>query len=119
MTQVTPAPNPPKAKSNKLIPVPLEEPIERGDQRIATVTIRKPQAGELRGLTLEDLMRSDVATVLELVPRISDPVLIDQEVAALDPVDLAQIGGVIRGFFMTKAERSMMDRMIAERAPKT
>lgn len=106
-----PAPAP--ATSPELVPVTLEEPIQRGDTTIDKITLRKPRSGELRGLTLQDLLTSDVTTIIKLVPRISDPILNDVEAGQIGPADIAQIGGVIRGFFLTAAERRAMDAMIA------
>lgn len=92
-------------------PIPLVEPIVRGETSIDTVVLRKPKSGELRGMTLQDLLTTDVGTIITLVPRISDPILTDIEARELDPSDLAQIGGVIRGFFLTPAERALIERM--------
>lgn len=99
--------------------VTLVEPIRRGEQVIEKITLRKPRAGQMRGLTLQDLIRSDVAAILKVIPRISDPVLTPHECDDLDPSDLTEIGGAIRGFFMTEGERKMFEAMIAEQQPKT
>ena len=113
--ETTPAP----AKRKAFETVDLMEPITRGEKTIDQLTLRKPKAGELRGLTLSDLIGLDIGTIIKVIPRISEPVLTDAEANDLDPADLTEIGGAIRGFFMTKAERAMMDRMLAEQQPKT
>lgn len=92
--------------------VTLEAPIVRGETQIATLTLRKPKAGELRKLSLKDILTSEIETILELLPRISDPMLTEAEIDNLEPGDLAQIGGVIRGFFLTAAERAAYQKMI-------
>lgn len=101
------------------VTVELAEPIRRGTTEIATITLRKPRSGELRGLSMQDLLTSDVTAILKLIPRISSPPLIQDEADALDPEDLAEVAGAIRGFFMTKAERVAIDRLIAEHQPTT
>jgi hypothetical protein len=111
-----PAGEAPKQDPKRFRVITLEEPIKRGDNSIHMITLRKPQAGELRGLTLEDLLKSNVDTILKLIPRISDPILIDKEVEGMDPADLTECGGAIRGFFMTKAQQVMIDRMIEEQS---
>jgi len=98
--------------------VTLAEPIKRGEQVIETINLRKPRAGQLRGISLQELINSDIATILKVVPRISDPVLTPVECENLDPADLAEIGGTIRSFFMSAAEREMMQAMIAEQRRK-
>lgn len=99
--------------------VELMEPLRRGDTQIDKLTVRKPKAGELRGLALSDVIGLDITALLKLVPRITEPPMTDDEAANLDPADLTEIGGAIRGFFMTRAERQLLDRMIAEQQPKT
>ncbi len=109
----------PPADTNRFETITLSEPITRGEQTIEKITLRKPRAGELRGLNLQQLISVDVGAILQLVPRISEPVLTADECANLDPADLTEIGGTVRGFFMTAAERRVLEAMIAEQQPKT
>lgn len=99
--------------------VTLSEPVQRGDTRIEKVLLRKPKGGALRGLNLQDLITCDIATLHTLIPRITNPPLTKPEAEDLDPADLAEIGGVIRGFFMTAAEKKMIETMIAEQQPRS
>lgn len=41
----------------------LETPIRRGDQVISSLTLRKPDAGTLRGIKLADLLQMDVGAL--------------------------------------------------------
>lgn len=84
-------------------PITLDTPIKRGDNDIDTIVLRKPSAGELRGVTLTDLLQMDVAALTKVIPRISDPALTEAEVARMDPADLVQIGGTVAGFLLPKA----------------
>jgi hypothetical protein len=84
-------------------PIPLEEPIKRGETSISEISLRKPAAGELRGLKLADLLTGDVNAVLRLVPRISNPTLTEQEVAAMDVVDLTACADEVVVFLQTRA----------------
>lgn len=99
--------------------VDLAEPIKRGELTISQLQLRKPKAGELRGLALSDVIGLDISTLLKLLPRITEPALTDDECAGLDPADLTECGGAIRGFFMTASERRMIEALIAEQQPKT
>jgi hypothetical protein len=100
--------------------IELSAPIVRGEMTYTKISLRKPKAGELRGgLTLSDIIGLDIGALLKLIPRITEPPLTDPECNDLDPADLTEIGGAIRGFFMTPAERRMLDAMIAEQQPKT
>jgi Phage tail assembly chaperone proteins, E, or 41 or 14 len=109
----------PAADASRFETITLAEPIKRGEQVIEKITLRKPRAGELRGLNLQQLISVDVTAILQLLPRISEPVLTSDECGNLDPADLTEIGGTIRGFFMTASERRMLEAMLAEQQPKT
>ncbi|HEY0626697.1 MAG TPA: phage tail assembly protein [Allosphingosinicella sp.] len=69
------------------------------------ITVRKPAAGELRGLTMMSLSQLDYTAVETLAPRITSPVLHKQDVAGMDPADLMQLGGEIMDFLLPKAAR--------------
>lgn len=114
MSETTPAATEPTFAS-----VTLATPLVRGETTIDSLRLRKPRAGELRGLSLQDVITSDITTLLTLIPRISEPPLTGPEADALDPADLAEIGGTIRGFFMTAAERQVLEAMVAEQRPRT
>lgn len=84
--------------------VSLEEPIKRGDTSIDSLVLRRPGAGELRGLSLADVLKMETNAVAKLLPRISSPPLIDAEVDALDPADLFACAIEISSFFMKREE---------------
>jgi hypothetical protein len=91
----------------------LDEPIVRGNQTITQVTLRRPKSGELRGVTLSDLVNLDVTALSRVLPRISSPTLTELDVANLDPADLVQLGGIFSGFLMTKAIASKVASLTA------
>ncbi len=80
--------------------VELDTPIKRGDTEITLITLRKPTSGELRGLHLSELLQIDVASLIKLVPRISE--LNEHEVSRLDPADLFAIGTKVASFLLQK-----------------
>jgi hypothetical protein len=86
--------------------VTLDTPIQRGEQTIETVQIRKPRAGELRGLALVDLGQLKVDALGVLLPRITLPPLSPAEVANMDPADLLACGAEIGSFLLQKARRT-------------
>lgn len=83
--------------------ITLDTPIKRGENDITEIALRKPAAGELRGVTLTDLLQMDVSALTKVLPRISEPSLTESEVARMDPADLVQIGGVVAGFLLPRA----------------
>jgi hypothetical protein len=85
--------------------VEFDTPIVRGDMTISEVNINKPKTGSLRGLSLSDLLKLDVDTVIKLVPRVSTPPLAEHEVAALDPTDFLSLSTAVVGFFASKEQR--------------
>ena len=86
--------------------VQLDTPIQRGKQLIDTVTLRKPCAGELRGIHLAELLNLDVASLIKVIPRISSPGITAPEAAGMDPADLLAIGGKVVGFLLQKQAKT-------------
>lgn len=86
--------------------VALDTPIQRGKQIISTVTLRKPCAGELRGIHLAELLNLDVASLIKVIPRISSPGITAPEAAGMDPADLLAIGGKVVGFLLQKQAKT-------------
>ena len=85
--------------------ITLDVPIQRGTTTITEITLRKPNAGELRGLSLQRLHQADTDELLKLLPRITMPSLTPPECAQLDPADLSEAGGVVISFLLKKAVR--------------
>lgn len=83
-------------------PIQLDEPIKRGEQEITEITLRKPKSGELRGVSLADVLQLQTDALMTLIPRLSTPSLTAPEVRGMDPADLVQCGGEIAGFLLTK-----------------
>ncbi|AMV07703.1 MULTISPECIES: phage tail assembly protein [Xanthomonas] len=88
--------------------IPLDQPITRGEQTITDLKVRKPGAGELRGLKLAELLQMDVTALATLLPRISSPTLTTADVNAMDPADLLAVGQEVALFFLPKAQREVV-----------
>lgn len=88
--------------------VELDEPIVRGETQITTLSIRKPRAGELRGLSLGNLAEMDVTTLTRLLPRVTTPSITEAEAAALDLADLASCGQAVSAFLLKRALRESL-----------
>lgn len=84
--------------------VPLDHPIARGETTITSLQLRKPGAGELRGLTLADLARLDVDAILKLLPRITTPALTPLEASQLSMEDLFACSTEIGAFLLKRQE---------------
>lgn len=97
----------PTAPQAETATVTLNTPITRETGAIATLTLRKPKAGNLRGLSLQSLMQSDINAIITVLPRITEPFITEHEAANLEADDLAEIGGALLGFFLTPAQKAM------------
>lgn len=95
-----------QAKNPNEATVELDTPIVRGTQTITTLTLRKPMAGELRGVALVDLLNLEVNALRKVLPRISTPALTDIEVGRMDPADLVEIGSQVAGFLLRKSAKA-------------
>lgn len=87
-------------------PVILELPIERGAEAIGELRFRRPQAGELRGLSIAALGQMQVDELRKLAPRISMPTITAEEFDRLDPADLMECSDRIMDFLLQKQRRA-------------
>ena len=86
--------------------VALDAPIQRGEQTIESIQIRKPKSGELRGLALVELGQLKVDALTKLLPRVTMPMLTPAEVSNMDPADLLACGAEIGSFLLQRAQRT-------------
>ncbi|WP_323010029.1 phage tail assembly protein [Paracoccus sp. (in: a-proteobacteria)] len=84
--------------------VTLSTPVARGESAVSSVTLREPSAGDMRGLNLSEVLQMNVAAMSRLIPRISDPGLAPDEVAALPGRDLVALSLAVVGFFFTEEQ---------------
>lgn len=87
----------------------LETPIQVGGQTITEVIIRKPGTVALAGLSLQDIYRSDVNALCQVIPKCVWPQIPREAMPLIDPVDLGQIAGHIIYFLMPKSQRAAAD----------
>lgn len=85
--------------------VPLDTPIIRGETTISSVTLRKPDAGALRGTKLADVLQMDVSALTIILPRITDPFLTTADINQMDPADLVAMGSEVATFLLPKAAK--------------
>lgn len=90
------------------VTIKLDTPLMRGDTTISEITLRKPTAGALRGVSLSELLQLDVTALTTVLPRISEPTLMAHEVMQLDVADLVQLGGEVAGFLLPKAAKGSL-----------
>lgn len=70
------------------------------------IKVRKPQSGELRGLQIAALLQMDYTQLETLAPRITQPMLHKQAVAAMDPADLTQFGSEVTDFLLPSGAKA-------------
>lgn len=85
--------------------VTLDTPLMRGEQKIEKVTLSKPNAGTLRGVSLAALAQSDVDALIKVLPRMTYPVLTEPEIIRLDASDLLSFAGKVVGFLSPASAR--------------
>lgn len=95
-----------KPENPNLKTVELDDPIKRGNTAIDSVDIRKPSAGELRGVSLMDVAQMDVSALRKVLPRITSPSLTDAEIGNLSLSDIMQCGVIVAGFLLTKQQKA-------------
>lgn len=82
--------------------ITLNVPLKTGDKAITHFDLRKPCAGELRGVKLFDLMQGDTGAYIEVLPRVTNPALTKTQAASLDLSDILQIMEQVGAWFAGK-----------------
>jgi len=82
--------------------ITLDTPMQRGKTTVTEITVRKPKAGALRGVSLTDVLQMDVAALTKVLPRITTPAITEPEIRDMDPADLVQLGGAVASFLLPK-----------------
>lgn len=81
------------------ITIDLEKPIATdGDNKVSQLTLTRPYSGHLRGLSVRDVLNFDSLSLLELLPRITEPPFHKPFHARLTLVDMVRIGDGIAYF---------------------
>lgn len=83
--------------------VDLDTPIKRGDAPpVHQLTLRRPDAGALRGVSLLDLVQMETNALRKVLPRICSPVITDADVRQLDAADIFALGVEVASFLAPK-----------------
>lgn len=89
----------------KLNSVTLTKPVQIDGQTVTEITLRKPSTGELRGLSMVDILRMDVSAMMNLLPRITQPPLSVAQVSSeIDLEDFTELASKTVLFFAKKEQ---------------
>ncbi len=88
--------------------VDLDTPIRRGETQIERLALRKPAAGELRGLSMTNVLNCDAETLIKLIPRVSEPALTEHEVRQMDVADFTEIANEFTLFFVQRKHKAKL-----------
>lgn len=79
--------------------VTLPVPQQIGGKEVSEIKLRKPFAGELRGLHVIQIVQMEVGTIEKLLSRISTPIIGPADFAKLEPQNLADLSVECADFF--------------------
>lgn len=74
-------------------------PIPYGDKSLSEITLRRPMAGDLRGVKLIRLHEMDVDALNAIVPRIANPPVTPGQLAHMDAHDTVRLMEAVTDFF--------------------
>ena len=94
--------------------ITLDTPIKRGETEITSIEIRKPNRGALRGVSLRALLDFETDAIIKVLPRVSEPPLLEAECVRMDPADLVQAGAKIAGFLLPKSARAEAEAQVSQ-----
>lgn len=86
--------------------VDLDTPLKRGETEVHSIILRKPLGGALRGVKVVDLLNLDLVAASKVVPRISDPVVTEQEYLTMPAEDCTAIAGEIAAFLLQRKQKA-------------
>lgn len=87
---------------NDLFQATLQEPVEIDGAPVTEITLRRPKAGELRGLSVSALMQLDVTAMLKVLPRITVPPVPAHALEGMDPADFTDLATRVSLFFVKR-----------------
>lgn len=85
------------------ITVELPSPITIGDKEHSEIQLRSPTAGDLRGVSLAQLIIMDVDAVAKVLPRIAQPVITEQHALSMDAETFTVLATEVSGFLTGNA----------------
>ena len=89
----------------KLNAVPLSSPLKIDGEEVSEITLRKPSPGELRGLSMVDILRMETDTLFKLLPRITQPPLSPIQLSTeIEPEDFTELATKTLLFFVKKEQ---------------
>ncbi len=83
------------SKENIVTPGKPDQTRRAGHRKI---TLMKPNAGTLRGVSLADVARSEVDALIKVLPRMTSPSLTESDVVMMDLPDLMALATKVIGF---------------------
>ncbi len=84
--------------------VTLDQPITVGSEQVSSLSIRRPKAGEMRGLSMVSVAQMDVDTFFDLLPRIVTPIIPSEIIQEqMDIADLVACMKAVGEFFEGKS----------------
>ena len=89
-----------KNNSTEPTKITLTHGVKIGNELVNDFEIRKPKAGELRGLKIFELVSMDVEALMVLLPRITSPAITRAQIYELDPSDILKFGSTVSNFFI-------------------
>lgn len=79
--------------------ITLSTPLKYGDKELNSFEIRSPNAGEMRGIKIQNLGWMDPDELIKLLPRITFPVLAEAQLVMLTAPDVMKIYPEVLDFF--------------------
>ena len=89
---------------SRLNSVKLSEPVTIDGNEVTEINLRKPRAGEMRGMKLTDVLQMDTMTMIKLLPRISSPPLSEAQVANMEVEDFTDLASKTVLFFVRQEQ---------------
>ena len=93
-----------KTKPETTKTVKLSSPILRGEQTFDEIAVNKPNVLALKGLTMLDVMQMNTDAMMQLLPRVTAPMLNKADFATMEVADFIELAATAVGFLAKNSE---------------
>lgn len=90
----------------RTVAIDLETPLTVAGETVTRLTLRRPLAGELRGVEISALIRMEADAVLSFLPQICQPNVTTGDLEQMDAFDFGEVAGTLASFFLRSGRAS-------------
>ncbi|WP_439239076.1 phage tail assembly protein [Lonepinella sp. BR2919] len=92
--------------------ITLANPIMRGDNAFYEIRVSKPNVNALKGLKLMDVWNADVNTYMQLLPRVTQPMLHKADFETMEVFDFNELSIAVINFLAPNSVKREQEELL-------